>query len=299
MYDSSSLKNFISSAILVAAIGALVAFGYSLFVPKVWQVSGKIVVVPSGSSPTAGANLFVEAANTAEMVSSPSFQKNVLGDNAGFFSSAEQFKNSSTVEINFAGKESDIQTIEDEIVKLPGDISSYARDIYGGSPFKYLILSDPEISQKPIRPNVLENVAWGSGIGFVLYFLYWLFVESFVSGKRAVEKEEEILPAQNTSLSDVGGPAPATAPFELAPAEPISYEPLPEPEPMPEPMPEIFPEQEIQPKKPVSQISHAPDNLPIMPARPTGGETPTASEYQEPSDEEVKERLNRLMRGEL
>lgn len=288
----TDFKKFLSQLVFIALIGALVAFGYSLFVLKVWQVTGKIVVVPSGSSPTAGANLFVEAANTAEMVTSPSFQKNILGDNAGFFSSAEQFKNSSTVEINFAGKEADLETIENAIVKLPENISSYARDIYGGSPFKYLILSDPEISQKPIRPNVLKNVVWGFGAGFVLYFLYWLFVESFVTGKRAIEKEEEILPARNTSLSDVGGPVAPTAPFEPAPAEPISYEPLPEPEPMPEPMPEIFPEQVEQEKKPVSQISHAPDNLPIT-------ETPAASKYQEPSDEEVKDRLNRLMRGEL
>ena len=288
----TDFKKFLSQLVFIALLGALVAFGYSLFVPKVWRVTGKIVVVPSGTSPTAGANLFVEAANTAEMVSSPSFQKNILRDNAKFFSSAEQFKNSSTVEVNFVGKESDLQTIEDGIVKLPGDISSFARDIYGGSPFKYLILSDPEISQKPIRPNVLKNVVWGFGVGFVLYLLYWLFVESFVAGKRAVEKEEEILPARNTSLSDVGGPVATTAPFEPAPAEPISYEPLPKPEPMPEPMPEIFPEKEIQPKKPVSQISHAPDNLPIT-------ETPAASEYHEPSDEEVKDRLNKLMRGEL
>lgn len=278
----SSLKNFISNAILVALLVALVAFGYSLLVPKVWQVTGKIVVVPSGSSPTAGANLFVEAANTAEMVSSPSFQKNILGDNAGFFSSVEQFKNSSTVEINFAGKDVDLETIENVIVKLPENISSYARDIYGGSPFKYLILSDPEISQKPVRPNILKNMVWGFGVGFILYLLYWLFVESFVAGKRAVEKEEEIYP---DSIP--------------VPAESVSYEPISEHEPMPEPMPEIISEAEMQEEKPVSQISSVPDNLPIMPAQPTGGETPTASEYQEPSDDEVKERLNKLMRGEL
>jgi len=292
----NNFKNFLSRVILVALIFAAIAFIYSLFLPKFWQVTGKVVVVPSGSSPTAGANLFVEAANTAEMITSPSFQKNILRENAKFFSGAEQFKNSSTVEINFIGKESDLETIENEIVRLPENISSYARDIYSGSPFKYLILSDPEISQKPVRPNVLENAIWGFGIGFVLYLLYWLFAESFVLGRR-IKEEPDYFP-----VSPAISPIPME-PEEPAPAEPISYEPIPEPEPMPEPMPEIFPE-EIElariasqkeaggEKKPVSQISPAPDNLPIT-------ETPTASEYQEPSDDEVKDRLNRLMRGEL
>ncbi len=278
----ADIKKFLSQLVFIALVGALVAFGYSLFVPKVWQVTEKIVVVPSGTSPTAGANLFVEAANTAEMVKSLSFRESMLGDNAAFFSSAKQFKNSSTVEINFAGKETDLEAIENTVVKLPENISSYARDIYGGSPFKYLILSDPETSQKPIRPDILKNVIWGFGIGFVLYFLYWLFSESFVSGKRTVEKEEEALSS------------PAVVPFgpvESAPAEPISYEPALEHEPMPESMPEVVPEAEIQ-EKPVSKTSAVPDNLPIA-------EVPSASEYQEPSDEEVKDRLNKLMRGEL
>ena len=81
---------------------------------------------------------------------------------------------------------------------------------------------------------------------------------------------------------------------ESVPTEPISYEPLPEAEPMPEPMlepmPEIVPEAERQEKKPDSKISAVPDNLPIAPGGP---------EYHEPSDEEVKDRLNKLMRGEL
>jgi len=290
-----NLKNFLSRIVLVALVGAAVGFGYSLYLPRYYQVMAKIVIVPSGSSPTAGANLFVEAGNTAEMVTSPSFQKNIFGDNAKFFWSAEQFKNSSTVEINFIGRGNDIETIENIIAKLPENISIYSRDIYGGSPFKYLLVSDPEVSAQPVRPDVLKNVAWGLGAGFILYFFYWLFVESFVAGKRAVEKEKEIL---------LTSPA---IPFESAPTEPISYEPIPEPEPTPEPMPEIFPEEEMEPariasqneagggKKPVSQISPAPDNLPISEA-PVA---PKTSEYQEPSDEEVKERLNRLMRGEL
>ena len=275
----TEFKKFLSQLVFIALLGALIAFGYSLFVPKVWQVSGKVVVFPSGKPVSASQNLSEEVGNTAWIVNSDTFQKNNFGDFSANFVGAEVVKNSSMVLVKFRSAESDIQPIEDLIVKIPSQVDEYARDLYDGSPFKYRMSSDPETSANYVKPDLRKNSIWGFVGGIILYFLYWLFVEPFIAGKRAVGKEEEIFPDM-------------VAPFEPAPVEPISYEPIPEPEPMPEPMPEIIPEQEMQEKKPISQISPAPDNLPIT-------EAPSASEYQEPSDEEVKDRLNRLMRGEL
>ncbi|MCI0471008.1 MAG: hypothetical protein L0Y73_05060, partial [Candidatus Aminicenantes bacterium] len=52
---------------------------------------------------------------------------------------------------------------------------------------------------------------------------------------------------------------------------------------------------------PTFQKSSAPANLPLapMPDLETGEQMPPAPDFEEPTDEEVKERLNRLMRGEL
>ncbi|OGI25292.1 MAG: hypothetical protein A3J76_00065 [Candidatus Moranbacteria bacterium RBG_13_45_13] len=276
----TEFKKFISNILLAGAAAALIAFVVSLFFTRYWQVSGKIVVFPSGKPISASQNLSEEVGNTAWIVNSDTFQKRNFGDFGANFIGAEVVKNSSMILVKFRSPESDIQPIEDLIVKIPGQVDEYARDLYDGSPFKYKMSADPEISARPIRPNIIENVSWGFALGAALFFLYWIFVESFVGGKRAVEKEEEIFSA------------PAVIPFEPEPVEPISYEPPTELELMPEPMPEIAPEVEIQEKKPVSKISSVPDNLPIA-------ETSSASEYHEPSDEEVKDRLNKLMRGEL
>lgn len=272
----TEFKKLISNILLAGAVAALIAFGVSLFMVKKWQVSGKVVVFPSGHPTSASQNLSEEVGNTAWIVNSDTFQKRNFGDFSASFVGAEVVKNSSMVLVKFRSAESDIQTTEDLIVKIPSQVDEYARDLYDGSPFKYKIASDPEISARPVRPDVIKNSSWGFMIGAGLYFLYWLFVGSFALGKRdIIEKEEEIYP-ESVSF----------------PTEPMPYEPVEQHFPMPEPTPEIFPEAEKQEKQPVSKISSVPDNLPIS-------EVPSTTEYHEPSDEEVKDRLNKLMRGEL
>ena len=44
----ADFKKFISNILLAGAAAALIAFLVSLFLPKYWQVSGRIVVFPSG-----------------------------------------------------------------------------------------------------------------------------------------------------------------------------------------------------------------------------------------------------------
>lgn len=269
----AEFKKLISNMLLVGAAVAFAAFLVSLFLPKYWQVSGKIVVFPSGKPVSASQNLSEEVGNTAWIVNSDTFQERNFGDLGAGFAGAEVVKNSSMVLVKFRSAESDIQLAEDLIVKIPGQVDEYSRDLYDGSPFKYKMASDPEISARPVRPDVVKNSSWSFAGGAALYLLFWLFAGSFVAGKRAFEKEEEIYPE---SIS--------------FPAEPIPYEPVEEHMPlMPEPMPEIIPEVE---KQPAPKISTVPDNLPIA-------EVPSTSEYHEPSDEEVKDRLNKLMRGEL
>lgn len=272
----AELKKLISNILLAGAAAALVAFAASFFFPKYWQVTGKVVVFPSGKPVSASQNLAEEVGNTAWIVNSDSFQKRNFGDLGASFTGAEVVKNSSMVLVKFRSAESDIQLIEDLIVKIPGQVDEYARDLYDGSPFKYKMASDPEISANYIKPDLRKNSIWGFAGGIILYFLYWLFAGSFIAGKRDMaENEEEIYPEA------------ISFPTESTPHEPIE-----EHLSMPEPMPEIVSEQEIQEKQPVSKISSVPDNLPIA-------EASTVSEYHEPSDEEVKDRLNKLMRGEL
>lgn len=269
----NSPKKFISNIILTAAIGALLAFVVSLFLPKYWQVSGRIVVFPSGKPVSASQNLAEEVGNTAGIVNSGTFQKNNFGDLAASFSGAEAVKNSSIVLVKFESAEENIQMIEDLIVKIPRQIDEYARDLYDGSPFKYKILSDPEISARPVKPDMIKNVFWGFLIGFALYFLYWLFAESFFAEKKT-EKESDYFPV-SSAISTVSGKSSREPQIKETSKTIIEEKKTVAPE-----------------KKIITPISSAPDNLPISDAS-------AASEHQEPSDEEVKERLNRLMKGEL
>ncbi|MDD5489600.1 MAG: hypothetical protein PHP25_02895 [Candidatus Moranbacteria bacterium] len=271
----TELKKLISNILLSGAAMALVFFVVSLFLPRYWQVSGKVVVFPSGKPISASQNLSSEVGNTAWIVNSDTFQKNNFGDFAADFAGATVVGNSSMVLVKFKAPQADIQKIEDLIVKIPSQVDEYARDLYDGSPFKYKMASDPEASANYVNPDLRKNSLWGFAVGAVLYFLFWLFAGSFfVAKKETVGTEEEMYPE--------------TVSF---PTEAIPYEPAPEHMPMPEPMPEIVPETE---KQPTPQVSSVPDNLPVAPASLAGGE-----EYHEPSDEEVKDRLNKLMRGEL
>ena len=67
---------------------------------------------------------------------------------------------------------------------------------------------------------------------------------------------------------------------------------------VPEPKYFSVPEQKVEPEAiitPRDMQNVAPSNLPVADEE----EIPALAESQDPSDEEVKDRLNKLMRGEL
>ena len=117
-------------------------------------------------------------------MNSDTFQKNNFGNLSASFVGAEVVKNSSMVLVKFRSLESDIEATENLVVKIPAQVNDYARDLYDGSPFKYKIAADPEISARPARPSVVANSTWGFMIGAALYFLFWLFAGSLVCGKK-------------------------------------------------------------------------------------------------------------------
>jgi capsular polysaccharide biosynthesis protein len=277
--SKNSAKNLIVWAILIGAIFAAIAFAYSMFLSRYWQVTGKIVIVPSGTSATAGQNLYLEAGNTAEIVNSPSFKKNILGDGAKNFDRVESIKNSSTVAVIFLAKEADVKAAEDVIVTFPEKIATHTRDLYNGAPFKYILVSDPEVSASPVKPDVYKNIIWGFLAGVIISFLYWISSEAFrtesLGTEEKIYEEKPIVP----DLRPV-----------IAPTIKPEIEKVPEPEIFSAPEKKTLPEVIITPR---DMQNVAPSNLPIA----DEDETPAAT--QEPSDEEVKDRLNRLMRGEL
>lgn len=294
-------RKFLAQIIFIGVIGAAVAFGYAMSVEKVWRVTGKIVVVPSGTSPTAGQNLQLEAANTAELIMSPSFQERLLGDSAAYFADAKSVKNSSTVVIAFESNEENIAAVEDAVVRMPENIATYTRDVYNGAPFKYLLASDPEILIPPVQPAIYKYVFAGFGLGALVYFIYWLYFSAFFRNK--FEQERGILPPvfeEKKATRQHLLFSPDLKPIET-PLMPIETElPAEKIETM-KSKPAVFVQEEkIERKpeapKPVMKTAAAPANLPIA-----DDESTTSMRYEsiEPTDEEVKERLNRLMRGEL
>jgi hypothetical protein len=264
----SNFKKFISNALLAGATAALVAFGVSLLLPRKWQVSGKIVVFPSGKPVSASQNLSEEVGNTAWIINSDTFQENNFGDFISDFSGAEVVKNSSLVLMKFRSSQADIQAVEDLIVKIPSEVNDYARDLYDGSPFKYKMIADPEVSANYIKPDLRKNSAWGFAGGLILYLIYWLAFEDFLF--RKPKAEERIVEPE----------AEEVVPEEMKPEQPATIEEKP-----------AVPEEKAEP----ISAGPAPDNLPITEEKPA---VPSPN-FHEPTDEEVKERLNRLMRGEL
>ena len=246
-----AIKDRITHAIFTGAAVMLVVFLISLFLPKEWLVSGKVVVFPSGQPASASQNLLAEVGNTAEILKSESFQKANFGDQTANFAGVEVLKNSSMVWVKFHSNETDIQMHEDLIVKIPGQVNDYARDLYSGSPFKYKMALDPEISSSPVRPNLLLNAILGFLGGILLYIIYWL-------GFEAMRTESEETEIEKDEIAIVSPEIKSTEPVEEK--KPIE-------------------KKIISPKD-----QAAPENLPFV---------------EEPSDDEVKERLNRLMRGEL
>jgi hypothetical protein len=263
-----AIKDRITHAIFTGAAVMLVVFLISLALPKQWLVSGKIVVFPSGQPASASQNLLAETGNTAEIIKNASFQKANLPAGEAGFADAKVIKNSSMVKVSFRSSENDIQAYEDLIVKIPGQVNDYARDLYGGSPFKYKMAGDPEISASPVRPSLLLNAILGFVAGIILYVIYALGFESMWSEREEIEVE----PARNAAHNAAGGES------EVAVVSP-----------------EIKAEESEKSAsaKATADKSAAPENLPFV------DEMTSTSNMQEPSDDEVKERLNRLMRGEL
>lgn len=239
----------------------VIVFAISLFLPKEWLVSGKIVVFPSGQPTSASVNLLPETFNTAEIIKSEAFQKANFGDWTLKFEDAKAVEKSSIVQVDFRSSEGDIEAIEDLIVKIPAQIDEYARDLYSGSPFKYKLVSDPEISASPVRPNLFQNAIFGFLAGLALYLIYWLRFES--------QKPEAAEMETKKDKSAIISP-------EIKTAKPAEKK-------------KTVEKKVITPKNQTG----APENLPFV------EDQNSSAPAEEPSDEEVKDRLNRLMRGEL
>jgi hypothetical protein len=272
-----AIKDRVTHAIFTGAAVMLIVFLISLALPKQWLVSGKIVVFPSGQPASASQNLLAETGNTAEIIKNTSFQKANFPEQIANFAGARALKNSSMVKVSFRSSENDIQAYEDLIVKVPGQMNDYARDLYSGSPFKYKMAGDPEISSSPVRPNLLLNAILGFVGGIVLYAIYALGFESMWSESEEVEIEEseseivspEIKPEESEKLASSADKI-GNGKVDLIDGRP-----------------------HFVPGNKDEKKSAAPENLPFV------DEMISSSNTQEPSDDEVKERLNRLMRGEL
>jgi len=279
-----AIKDRITHAIFTGAAVMLVVFLISLALPKQWLVSGRIVVFPSGQPASASQNLLPETGNTAEIIKSVSFQKANFADQSANFAGARAVRNSSMVQVSFRSSENDIQSYEDLIVKIPGQVNDYARDLYDGSPFKYKMAGDPEISTSPVRPNLLLNAILGFVGGIVLYVIYML---GFESREPKIEVEEVEIKEKKSSIV-----SPEIKPEIIAESVSLTYKKKEEKigngkVEMKDGRPHFVP------GKPEEKKSSAPENLPFV------DELNSSSNIQEPSDDEVKERLNRLMRGEL
>lgn len=291
-----AIKKFVNRAIFLGVIGAAVAFLFAISLPKYYLVVGKIVVFPSGSG-TAEKNLSQEVGNTIQIISSSAFKTNTFQGTAGNFAYAKQMGNSSTIAVAFYAQNNEQTIVQDSIVRVPMAVADYARDLYGGSPFKYKLLSDPEISVGPVKPNLAKYLGWGFGVGVLASFLYWFLFEFL---RIPAEKEEEIL--IEADEEKIEKPLPSEPAEKKIGGGKIVME---------NDRPHFVPSEssEIADKKIISPISQpavdtaflagstngaAPENLPFV-----GDELPPVPQSEEPTDEEVKDRLNRLMRGEL
>jgi len=264
-----AIKDRITHAIFTGAVVMLIVFAVSLFLPKQWLVSGKIVVFPSGQPASASQNLLPETFNTAEIIKSTSFQKANFPDQVANFAGARALKNSSMVLVKFRSSENDIQSYEDLIVKIPTQVNDYARDLYSGSPFKYKMAGDPEISASPVRPNLLLNAILGFLGGILLYLIYVFGFESMWPEGEEVEEDK----------SDIVSPEIKPEESEEEKEQKIGGGKV----EMKDGKPHFVP----------GKTEAAPENLPFV------DELNSSANIQEPSDDEVKDRLNRLMRGEL
>lgn len=280
MKTANSIKKFLNFAIFLGVVGAAVALILAVSQPKQYLVVGKLVVFPS-SLPTARQNLGFEVGNTVEILNSSAFKENVFQGSAENFAFARQLGNSSTIAVAFLARKNEQTAVEDVLVRAPAALADYTRDLYGGSPFKYKFLSDPEVSVGPVKPDLGKYIASGFGIGVLAYILFWFLFEYL----RIPAEKKEIAAGIPEESAPVKIPSVDFKKEEVA-AETEEKIPAARPSKMIEPRSQAAPAQE-------TNVS-APENLPVMEEFPSEVDL-----QQEPTDEEVKERLNRLMRGEL
>lgn len=159
-------KKRLSNALIIGSIGAIVMFAVTFFMAKEWLVRGKLVVFPSGLE-TAKKNLDFEVSNTAAIINNPDFQNSVFQDKITNFQSAEKIEGSSIVQIDFLAREAEVASVKEIISYVPDEMAEYTRKIYGGDPYKYRLLEEPEISTRPVKPNVILL----SFVGFIFGFL--------------------------------------------------------------------------------------------------------------------------------
>ena len=213
-----AIKKFVSRAIFVGVIGAAVAFIYVIYLPKQYLVVGKLVVFPSGLS-SAQQNLGYEVGNTVAIINSSTFRTNTFQGLEKNFSSAVQAGSSSVVEISFLVQDDERSAAEDAISRVPMALADYTRDIYDGSPFKYRLLSDPETSSGPVKPNLTIYIAGGLGIGVLLYLLYWILFDFL-----RVPKTERQARVQKEMIEPVETPPVDFQPEEIVPEEEMPLE---------------------------------------------------------------------------
>ncbi|HBB37017.1 MAG: hypothetical protein UX02_C0002G0222 [Candidatus Moranbacteria bacterium GW2011_GWC1_45_18] len=279
------VKKFINNIFFTGALGAALFFALSFLMTPQWLVSARIVVFPAGL-PTVQKNLAQEVGNTAEILRSARFQEENLQNFRNNLLDIRQIENSSTIAVDFLAAKDDVTAIEDIAVLIPNEISEYSRDLYGGTPFKYELLSDPEVSAKNVRPDLTKNSLWGFLAGIIIYLLFWNFFDS--TRKKPMETEE-IFQEEKFIMPDLRPMVSPNMDMERK-TEKI-------------PAKEIFsaPERKEEPTAiitPRDMQNIAPSNLPIAEDTWEKDKSP-ADETGEPSDEEVKDRLNKLMRGEL
>ena len=279
------VKKFLNRAILLGVIGSAIALLLAINAPKSYLIVGKLVVFPAGSA-TAQQNLGYEVGNTVQIINSSAFKTNAFQGTAGNFAYAKQLKSSSTIAVAFYAENNEQTLVQDSIVRVPMALADYTRDLYNGAPFKYKLLSDPEISVGPVRPNLAKYLGWGFGVGILVSFLYWFLFEFL---RIPIEREEKILVETEKEKIE-----------ESLPIEPAEKKIGGGKVVMENGRPHFVPSETsaMPEKKIISPISltngAAPENLPFV-----GDEVPPVPQSEEPTDEEVKERLNRLMRGEL
>jgi hypothetical protein len=146
-------------------------FASTFFMAKEWLVRGKLVIFPSGLE-TAKKNLDLEVGNTTAIINNPNFQSLVFQDKIINFQAAKKIEGTSVVQIDFLAKEEEIASVKEIISYIPEEMTEYSGKLYGGDPYKYRLLEDPEISAIPIKPNIFSLSVFGFVFGFLASLIF-------------------------------------------------------------------------------------------------------------------------------